>query len=140
MLQVGHYVSNWKAFPFMAPQKQVDGSFLTLRLVTPGLQFSFVVMERDTGEFVKVVVVDLEAGRELLGVSETMTWSEWMELWGRVWGVKAGFKQVSAEGFFRGVPEPLKKELEDTYDFVEEFGYDGGDPDVLRPEQVRSAL
>jgi hypothetical protein len=25
--------------------------------------------------------------------------------------------------FFRNVPEPLKKELWDTYDYVEEFGY-----------------
>jgi len=61
----------------IAPQKQVDGMFLTLR---SGLQFLFVVTERDTGEFVKALVVDLEAGMELMGVSETMTWPEWMEV------------------------------------------------------------
>lgn len=61
-----------------------------------------------------------------------------MKLWGDILGVKAGFKRVSADEFFENVPEPLKKELWDTYDYVEEFGYTGGDPNVLTPEQVSS--
>ncbi|KAE9362806.1 NAD(P)-binding protein [Stipitochalara longipes BDJ] len=134
-LQVGHYVTNWKAFPSMAPQKQVDGSFLTLRPVGPHVQFPFVVTHEDTGSFVKALV-DLPAGKDLLGVSQTMTWPEWMKLWGEILGVKAGFKQVSGDEFFKGVPEPLKRELMDTYDYVEEFGYTGGDPDVLMPGQL----
>jgi hypothetical protein len=136
-LQVGHYVTNWKAFPSMAPQKQPDGSFLTFRPVGPNIQFPFVDTYQDTGSFVKALV-DLPPGKDLLGVSQTMTWPEWMKLWGDILGVKAGFKQVSGDEFFRNVPEPLKKELWDTYDYVEEFGYTGGDPEVLTPEQVRS--
>jgi NmrA-like family len=71
-LQVGHYVANWKAFPSMAPQKQLDGSFLTLRPVGPNVQFPFVVTHQDTGAFVKALV-DLPPGKDLLGVSQTMT-------------------------------------------------------------------
>lgn len=63
-----------------------------------------------------------------------------MKLWGDILGVKAGFKQVSADEFFENVPEPLKQELEDTYEYVEEFGYTGGDPEVLTPDQVRSII
>jgi hypothetical protein len=136
-LQVGHYVTNWKAFPSMAPQKQPDGSFLTFRPVGPNLQFPFVDTHRDTGSFVKALV-DLPPGKDLLGVSQSMTWLEWMKLWGNILGVKAGFKKVSGDEFFKNVPEPLKKELWDTYDYVEEFGYTGGDPEVLTPEQVSS--
>lgn len=135
MLQVGHYVTNWKAFPSMAPQKQADASFLTLRPVGPDVKFPFVVTHRDTGVFVKALV-DLPAGKDLLGVSQMMTWLQWMELWGEIVGVKAGFKRVSADEFFDGVPESLKMELADTYEYVEEFGYDGGDPNVLMPGQV----
>jgi hypothetical protein len=136
-VQVGHYVTNWKAFPSMAPQKQPDGSFLTFRPVPLEVQFPFVVTHRDTGSFV-LALVDMQPGKHLLGVSQTMTWPEWMALWGIFLGVKVRFKQVSADEFFRNVPEPLKKGLWDTYDYVEEFGRTGGDPDVLTPEQVRS--
>jgi hypothetical protein len=135
MLQVGHYVTNWKVFPAMAPQRQVDGSYLTLRPVSPTVKFPFVDVDRDTGALVKALV-DMPPGKDLLGVSQSMTWPELMELWGKIHRVKAGFKQVSADEFFTGVPEPLKRELADTYDYVEEFGYTGGDPEVLTPEQV----
>lgn len=138
-LQVGHYVTNWKAFPAMAPQKQADGSFLMLRPVSAGLEFPFVVTARDTGSFVKALA-DVPPGKDLWGVSEMMTCPEWIEVWGRVLGVKAGFKQVSPDEFFENVPEELKRELQDTYDFVEEFGYTGGDPDVLLPSQVSEVI
>lgn len=71
-LQVGHYVTNWKAFPSMAPQKQPDGSFLTFRPVGPQVKFPFVVTHQDTGAFVKALV-DLPPGKDLLGVSQVMT-------------------------------------------------------------------
>jgi hypothetical protein len=134
-LQVGHYVSNWKAFPSMAPQKQADGSFLALRPVGRNVVFPFVVTERDIGEFVKALV-NASPGKDLLGVSESLTWPEWMEIWGKVLGVKAGFRRVSGEEFFENLPEPLKRELGDTYEYVDEFGYTGGDPDVSTPDQV----
>lgn len=107
-LQFGHYATNWKTFPAVAPQKQLDASFLTLRPVGPEVQFPFVVTQKDTGAFVKALV-NLPPGNDLLGVSETMTWPEWMALWGRVLGVEAGFKQVSGDEFFLNVPAPLKK-------------------------------
>jgi hypothetical protein len=110
---------------------------LTLRPVGPNVQFPFVDTHRDTGSFVNALV-DLPTGKDLLGVSQTLTWPEWMALWGNILGVKAGFKQVSADDFFQGVPEPLKKELSGTYEYVEEFGYDGGDSEVLKPEEVSS--
>ncbi|KAH8587509.1 hypothetical protein B0O99DRAFT_656371 [Bisporella sp. PMI_857] len=43
------------------------------------------------------------------------------EALGDILGVRAGFKQVSADEFFKGVPGPLKRELENTYEYVEEL-------------------
>jgi hypothetical protein len=77
----------------MAPQKQPDGSFLIFRPVAPKVQFPFVVAHQDTGSFAKALV-DMPPGKDLLGGSETMTWPEWMTLWGDILEVKAGFKQV----------------------------------------------
>jgi hypothetical protein len=121
----------------MTPQKQADGSFLTLRPVGPKVQFPFVVTHQPTGAFVKALV-DLSPGKDLLGVSQNMIWPEWIELWGRILGVEAEFKQVSGNEFFRGVPDALKRVLMDTYGYVEEFGYTGGNPEVLTLEQVTS--
>ncbi|KAH8597040.1 putative hscarg dehydrogenase [Bisporella sp. PMI_857] len=134
-LQVGHYITNWKAFPSMAPQKQADGGFLTFRPVPPTAKFPFIVPHRDMGVFVKALV-DLPPRNHLLGVSEITTFAEWMTLWGKIHGVKAGFMQVAGEEFFKGVPEAYKKELWDTFNYISEFGFTGGDPEVSMPSQL----
>lgn len=136
-VQMGHYVENWRAVAKMAPQKQADGSFLLSRPSPPTYKMPLVVAERDAGAFAKALVVDLPVGKNLMGVSEWMTFDEYAELWGRVNGVKTNYKTISKEEFFEGVPDILAKELGDSFDYIEEFGFTGGDPDVLSPEQVR---
>ncbi|ESZ94819.1 putative hscarg dehydrogenase [Sclerotinia borealis F-4128] len=133
-LQVGHYVTNWKAFPSMAPQKQPDGSFLVMRPLRPDSVNEFMVAHRDTGVYVKALL-DMPAGTNLIGVSQRMTWAEWTKVWGATLGVQAEFKHVSEEVFWEGVPEEMR-ELQDAWDYADEFGHTGGDPDVLRPEQL----
>lgn len=130
-LHVGHYVTNWKAFPMMAPQKQADGTFLILRPFSDKSVLPFIDAHRDVGRFVKALVVDVPPGKELWGVSQHMTGPEWTKVWGDVLGVSAAFKQVSFDEFFDGVPGPLKSELADTYSYVEEYGYGGGDPNLI---------
>ncbi|CCD49172.1 hypothetical protein ACHAPF_000580 [Botrytis cinerea] len=134
-LQLGYYVTNWKAFPLMAPQKQDDGSFLFERPLSPDSIVEFVVTQKDTGIFVKALI-DMRPGKNLLGVSDRMTWKEWAKIWGDALGVEAGFKQVSEETFWKGVPEPLSRELQVAWDYADEFGHAGGDPDVVRPEEL----
>ena len=125
----------------MAPQKQADGTFLMFKPEAESVApIPFVVTERDTGAFVKALVVDLPAGKKLLGVSEYMTWPGWMKLWGDVNGVKAGFKPVSMEEYLKNVPESLKKELSESYLWNAEFTWYGRDPDVLKVEDVSSAF
>ncbi|KAF7956138.1 hypothetical protein EAE96_005058 [Botrytis aclada] len=133
-LQMGYYVTNWKAFASMEPQKQDDGNFLFERPLSPDSVVEFVVTQRDTGGFVKALI-EMPPGKNLIGVSERMTWQEWVKVWGSVLGVKAGFKQVSEENFWNGVPEDLK-ELQVAWEYVDEFGHTGGDPEVLRPEEL----
>ncbi|MCJ1415332.1 hypothetical protein MMC32_001664 [Xylographa parallela] len=140
-VQIGHYVRNWQSFPPMAPQKQPDGSFLMERTFSMDYKMPFVVTYADTGVFVKALV-DLPPGKNLLGVSEHMTWPEWTKLWGDILGVKATYKQVSEDAHFSGVPDPVKKEFSETFAYIEEFGYTGGDPEVLTVEQfgIKSTL
>ncbi|KAG4427367.1 hypothetical protein IFR05_017150 [Cadophora sp. M221] len=138
-LQMGHYVENWKMFAALAPQRQEDGSFVMRRPTKAGLKWEFVVAERDTGEFVKALV-GLPAGTDFLGVSECMTMLEFIDIWGRVQGVKVRYEQVSYEEFFGGVPTAMREELGDSFKFIEEFGHCGGDPAVMRPEELENKL
>lgn len=134
-LQMGHYITQWKSFAPLAPQKQLDGSYLVSRTTAPNLKYPFVATHLDSGAFVKALV-DAPPGKTLLGVSQGMTWPEWLVIWGQIHGVETGFKQISTDEFFQGVPGPLKEELADAFDYINEFGYTGGDPNVLTPEQV----
>lgn len=133
-LQMGYYVTNWKAFPPMAPQKQDDGGFLFERPLSPDSVVDFVVTQKDTGGFVKALI-EMPPGKNLIGVSERMTWKEWTKIWGDVLGVKAGFRQVSEDTFWKGVPDAMR-ELQVAWEYVDEFGHAGGDPEVLRPDEV----
>lgn len=135
-VQMGNYVENWKAFFKMAPQKQPDGSFLLTKTTPLSYKMPLVVARRDAGQFVKAVM-NLPIGKNLAGVSAHMTFVEFAEIWGRVHGVKCEYKQISNEDFFEGVPEDMGIELRDAFDYIHEFGFAGGDPDVITPEQVR---
>lgn len=136
-LQMGHYVNNWKQLATMGPQRQADGTFILSRPSSASLRMPHVVAHKDTGAFVKALVLDLPPGKDLLGVSEWMTLPDWVEVWGRVLGKKTGYKQVSKEEMFEGVPAHMAQEIGDSFDYIEEFGFDGGDPDTIDPAQVR---
>ncbi|KAL6691593.1 NAD(P)-binding protein [Trichoderma pleuroticola] len=134
-LQMGHYVTNWKAVPAMAPKRQPDEVYLTKRPFSGDLQVPFVVPGKDTGAFVKALL-DVPPGRTLVGVSETMTFSTWVEIWGRVLDVQTAYQQVPPGEFYRDFPKPLGQELMDTNEYMIEFGYTGGDPEVLYPKEL----
>lgn len=135
-LQIGHYVTNWKQLARLAPERQADGIFVMSRPTSASFRMPFIVPQRDTGSFVKALV-DMPPGKDLLGVSEWMTFPEWAAVWGQVLGVKVRFQQISKEDMFEGVPAPIAQEIGDSFDYLEEFGFAGGDPDVLDPQQVR---
>ncbi len=139
IVQLGHYTTNWRKFSKLAPQKQADGSFVISRTEPPDFKMPHVVAERDTGAFVKALV-NMPPGKTLLAVSEYMTFPEFAEVWGRVHGVRATYKQISNEELFEGLPVGLMEEMRDDFDFIHEFGFTGGDPNVLEPSQVRCAM
>ena len=98
LVQIGHYVTNWKNFPALAPQKQSHGSFVLARPSPPEITTPFVVAHQDTGPFVKALV-DLPPGKHLWGVSEFMTFPEWAKTWGDTLGYKIEYKQILDEEF-----------------------------------------
>ncbi|KAK0277525.1 hypothetical protein LTR35_009927 [Friedmanniomyces endolithicus] len=136
MVQMGQYVRNWQTLPAMHPRKQADESFVVKRTYSPDREIPFIITHKDTGAFVKALVVDLPAGKHLLAVSESMTWPAWTKLWADVVGVQARFERVSEAEFWVGLPRAFTDLLAPDFAFVDEFGYTGGDPEVVTAEQL----
>ncbi|KAF1992402.1 putative hscarg dehydrogenase, partial [Aulographum hederae CBS 113979] len=139
---IGNYVTNWRGFPkLMAPQKTSagDGEELEYVLRKPedlDTMIPLVETKKDTGAFVKALIEDLPIGTSLLGVSEMMSWKQFMEIWGRVLGVKARMEKISMEEWLEPLPEHLREEVGESYAFNAEFGWTGGDPGVKLPGEV----
>lgn len=86
----------------------------------------------DTGRFVQALV-DAPPGKTLLGTSEEMNFEDWAAIWGKVNGVKCTFHPVNKEELAGIVPPMLLEEMWGSMKYHSEYGYDGGDPEVLRP-------
>lgn len=94
-----------------------------------------IYVERDTGELVHCLIQD-EAGKNLLAYGSIMTWQEWLNLWCRVLKVEGRFEQVSEDDYLGDAPWYFKKEVAEGHCYQAEFGWAGGDPDVIEPHQV----
>lgn len=92
-------------------------------------------VERDTGELVHSLTQD-EAGKNLLAYGGMMTWKEWLDLWCHVLNVKGRFQQVSEDDYLDDAPWYFRKEIAEGHSYQAEFGWAGGDPDVIEPHQV----
>lgn len=137
-LQVGYYTSNWKTFPAFTPKKQADGSFMFPHYAPPGMKpMPYVDPAKDTGHFVKALVLQNPAGTAMLGVSEFLTNDEYCKIWGRVLGVQVVSEYLDREGLVAaGMPDWLALETFETGIYVAKYGQNGGDPEVKLPEEL----
>ena len=134
---MGVFTENWTAPGFLSPQKQADGSWAINDPQLPGpKEFStipWVVASKDTGKFVKALVIDQEPGTRIYGVSEFKTRAEVAEIWGKILGAPTTTRPISKDEFAEAWPELVRDEMIDNFSFVKEFGYVGNDPDVKLP-------
>lgn len=137
-LQMGQYLNNWKTFPAFTPQKQQDGSFVMPLLNPPGFKPTpYVDPPKDTGHFVKALLLKHPAGTSMLGYSQALTNDEYCELWSKVLGVKCVPKYLEYEDLVAvGMPEWLALETVDAGLYVAKFGQTGGDPAVKEPAEL----
>ncbi|KAF2705914.1 NAD(P)-binding protein [Pleomassaria siparia CBS 279.74] len=132
-LQIGEYVTNWNNNQVSLGQKKLpDGSFVLRKPHSGDARIPMIWVERDTGTFVKALV-EAEPGKTLLGYGSLIGWREYMETWGRIVGVEAKFEQIKPEEYLKEWPENLAREVREGHLFHGEFGWHGGDPEVLHP-------
>ncbi|KAL1795435.1 hypothetical protein ACET3X_005659 [Alternaria dauci] len=137
-LQVTLYMTNWKDFGPLGvgkPVKQPDGTFLLSLPGDPDRPIAHIDARRDTGEFVKALV-KVPAGQNLLGVASTLSWNEYATLWGKIHGVTCRFERLDRKVLEDAIPNGVGEEFAETYEYIAEFGCDGGDLTVVHPKDL----
>jgi hypothetical protein len=141
-IHVGLYVDNWTRYGLeIVKAPDMDGYHHIDLTDCRGAQ-PFVWTRRDTGPLVKKLIEDLQPGTRLAAVSQKATYREFMATWAKVGGKNlagdGGIKQVSEEEYMNMIPgdEHIKEHVLDCWEFARDFGYYGGDPEVLFPEDV----
>ena len=131
-VQIGHYMTNWRG-GLNRPRKQPDGSFVIPHWgpVTQTPQVPFVDVNRDTGVFVRALLLSAQPGTHVLGASQMGTYVEFWTLWSAATGCKIKFKEMEADEYFSEVPEAIREEVYDSASYNKEFGWTGGDPSVV---------
>lgn len=90
----------------------------------------------DTGIFVRALL-QVPAGKHLLAFGDRITWSKYVEIWSNITGIKASLEHVEVADQDNIFPGGYGEEIGEMYAYAKEFGYDGGDPSVIYPENVR---
>ncbi|KAF2270297.1 NAD(P)-binding protein [Lojkania enalia] len=130
-LQLGIFTSNWKEG--QVPKKLEDGSFRMEFPMSGDKKFPMVDARRDTGQFVKALL-EAPAGTNLMGCGSYLSWNEWCSLWSRLLGVNATFHTCDRKVW--DDMGPFGREIADMFQYINDFGYDGGDPSVVYPSNL----
>jgi hypothetical protein len=67
-----------------------------------------------------------------VGAGEVLSWNEWCAIWAKHNGVKCSFERKERKEM-EDAMGPIGREFADMFQYMDEFGYDGGDPSVMYP-------
>lgn len=82
------------------------------------------------------MVEEPEAGKVVLGYRENTTFAKFIETFVAATGRKAQYVVRDGDVSELPFPDDLKLEVSDNWKYINEFGYDGGDPAVIHPKDV----
>ncbi|KAJ0418533.1 putative NAD dependent epimerase/dehydratase [Aspergillus carlsbadensis] len=122
------------------PKKQPDGTYTFLPIGQLNVPIPFGDVAADFGACAKAVF-DAPPGTNLLAVGEMMSWETYIETWCARQGVPVGqYKGHTIEEYEELLPGGLGREFGENVLFAQEFGYDGREEGVVRPEQFGTKM
>ncbi|PYI29938.1 putative NAD dependent epimerase/dehydratase [Aspergillus indologenus CBS 114.80] len=117
------------------PKKQTDGSYRISGVGPAIIPVPFGDVQNDFGQCVRAVA-DGPPGLNLLAVGEFLSWDAYIDIWCQSQRVpNGGYEEHTIESFENLLPGGLGREFGENVLFAQQFGYDGGDPTVVRPSQ-----
>jgi hypothetical protein len=96
---------------------------------------------RDTGYVVRAAL-ESAPGKKILAAGSMISWTDQLKVWCEFNNVPfGGFDSLPIDVFDRFFPIPgLGRELGEMMEFMDEFGYVGGDSSVVLPLEVSSCM
>lgn len=141
-IHIGVYTDNWRRSSLEIVKDPESDDYYRVQVSDGREKLPLIWTRRDTGPLVKKLVEDVQPGARLLGVSKMASYREYLSTWARLVGKKLGgdqgIKQISPEEYAHRMKgdEVHKEHILETWAFAVEFGYDGGDPEMLYPKDV----
>lgn len=140
-VQTGYFMSSYRLVP-EAYFRRVDGDGEEGRVemafpTAADAPVPHLDVNADMGSFVYAVSKMLP-GKKYMAEGTTCTWAEYMSLWSRVTGVSAGYRQISIQELVEETPDrDFGREVGEMFAYSTSPGYDGGDRELLRAEDIR---
>ena len=115
--------------------QQSDGSFVLSLPYSAHRQVPWIDVAKDTGAFVSALI-KAPAGTHVVGASEELSLQQWLDIWSSQIGVSARLERMDRNLVVQNDPTGIMEEMMESFEFMEEHPFDGGDPDVLSPDEV----
>ncbi|TKA76835.1 hypothetical protein B0A55_04631 [Friedmanniomyces simplex] len=134
-LQMGCFADNMVTMPERFGLTKANGELRWAMPMTRKDKLPWIDVERDTGAFVKALL-DAPGGTQVVGASEYLDSPEYVKLLCDHLGVTGTYAEVPWNGTVQDDPTGFKLEIAQVYAYVNEFGYDGGDPEVMTADEL----
>jgi hypothetical protein len=116
--------------------QQADGTYNIKGIGSLDTPVPFGDVRGDFGRSFKAVV-DSKPGINFLAVGEMLSWNQYLDIWCRSQNVPRGkVEPKTLQEYEEILPGGLGREFGENVLFGQQFGYDGGDPTVIRPSDV----
>lgn len=130
ILMNGFYLDNPLKVPDLyAPRLSSDGTFELSLPMDGDVPIPLSDISADEGKWVKALF-DAPAGVTLLGVTEMMSWRQWLTVWGDHLKVKVRFVRADPESFAQFVPG-IQRAISEEFQYVGEYGFVGDDVNIV---------
>jgi NmrA-like family len=135
VIQVGSYLSNHLNIPGFGPEKAPDGVYQMALPFAKQAKWPYIAAEEDTGLFVRALIVDVPAGKNLVAYRERLTIEEFLDIWAKVHNVQSRVVDIPFEAMASAGDDA--REIAEMIGFLAEFGFEGlGDPTLIYPKDV----
>ncbi|KAK3624617.1 hypothetical protein LTR56_014379 [Elasticomyces elasticus] len=135
-LQLGMFTENLITMPErFGLTRQADGSLRWAMQVSGDEPVPIIDIDRDTGAFVHALLA-APGGIQVTGASEFLPFKTYLQLLCDHLGTSGTFETIPFDGTVKDDPTGWKLELVQVYAFIKEFGYSGGDPEVLTADDL----
>ena len=153
IFQAGLFLNNFIQLPLNQPVKirlipfkhgqhltnmrqNADGIVQFITALNPDTKFPFIAAEEDSGPFVKALITQEPAGRNLIAYRGWLSHNEIAAAFTKATGIEATTAKFDGN-FPPDVSDELIGEMADCFGYFDEFGYEGrDDPTVVHPGDV----